>query len=182
MSESKALCISNTVDFFPTTCADPTMTAAEQLSMIMTDLLDVLKAHPILSPIFNSQQDLATAITTVQSILGRDYTTPTVPPPQPSGTTLTAPVITNTNARSTRSKPINLYPKVLLFLSTIQIHYHFTKVKSPHSMPPITFTTSNTSRVIKENNDKVRKYRKPTQKYNNKIQHRTILHGIKKIG
>ena len=99
MSESKALCISNTVDFFPTTCADPTMTAAEQLSMIMTDLLDVLKAHPILSPIFNSQQDLATAIATLQSILSRDHTTPTVPPPQPSSTTptLTIPVITNTN-------------------------------------------------------------------------------------
>ena len=54
MSESKSIHISNTVYFFPTTCADPTMSAAEQLSLIMIDLLDVLKAPPTPSPIFNS--------------------------------------------------------------------------------------------------------------------------------
>ena len=97
MSESKALRISNMMDFFSTTYADPTMSAAEQLSLIMTDLLEVLKAPPTPSPIFNSQRDLATAITTLQSILGRDHTTPTVPPPLPSDPTPTIPVITNTN-------------------------------------------------------------------------------------
>ena len=96
MSESKALQISNTVDFFSTTCADSTMTAAEQLSLIMTDLLAVLKASPTLSPIFNSQRELATVITTLQSILGRDNNTPAVPPPQPICIP-TIPIITNTN-------------------------------------------------------------------------------------
>ena len=70
MSETKAVRISNTVDFFPTTCADPTMTATDRLLLIMTDLLEVLKAPPTPSPIFNSQRESATAITTLQSILG----------------------------------------------------------------------------------------------------------------
>ena len=46
MSETKASRTSNTVDFFPTTCADPTMTATETLSMIMADLLAVLQTLP----------------------------------------------------------------------------------------------------------------------------------------
>ena len=46
MSETKALRTSNTVDFFPTSCADPTMTATETLSMIMADLLAVLQTPP----------------------------------------------------------------------------------------------------------------------------------------
>ena len=70
MSGTKALRIFNTVDFFPTMCADPTMTATERLLLIMTDLLEVLKAPPTLSPIFNSQKKLATVLTTLQSILG----------------------------------------------------------------------------------------------------------------
>ena len=97
MNETKALRILNTVDFFPTTCADPTMSATERLSLIMTDLLEVLKAPPTPSPIFNSQRELATAITTLQSILGRDHTTPTVPPPLPSTPPPTISVTTNTN-------------------------------------------------------------------------------------
>ena len=110
MSEMKAVRVSNTVDFFPTTCADPTMTATDRLLLIMTDLLEVLKAPPIPSPIFNSQRELATAITTIQSILGRDNTTPTVSPPLPVSTPTTIPVTTNTTTRLSRSKPVNLYP------------------------------------------------------------------------
>ena len=53
-------------------CADPTMNATKKLSLIMTDLLAVLKSPPTLAPVFNSQQELATAITTLQSILGSD--------------------------------------------------------------------------------------------------------------
>ena len=96
MSETKAVRTSNTVDFFPTTCADPTMTATDHLLLIMTDLLAVLKAPLTPSPIFNSQQELATAITTLQSILGRDHTTSTVPPPLPASPPTTIPVTTNT--------------------------------------------------------------------------------------
>ena len=55
ISKSKAPRISNT-NFFPITCADPTMTATERLSLIMTDLLAALKAPPSPSPVFNSQQ------------------------------------------------------------------------------------------------------------------------------
>ena len=54
-SELKALRISITIDFFITTCADPTMTAPERLSLIMADLLVVLKTPPTPYPIFNSQ-------------------------------------------------------------------------------------------------------------------------------
>ena len=85
------------------------MTAAERLSLIMTDLLEVLQAPPKPSPVLNSQQELAIAITTLQSILGRDNTTPTATP-TPRIHAPTIPVITNTNTRSTQSKPINLYP------------------------------------------------------------------------
>lgn len=44
------------------------MTATERLSLIMTDLLAVLKSQPTPSPIYNSKQELATAITTLQLI------------------------------------------------------------------------------------------------------------------
>ena len=74
MSETKALRTSNTVDFSPTTCADPTMTATETLSMIMVDLLAVLQTPPKTSPVFNSQRELATAITTLQTLLVPDRT------------------------------------------------------------------------------------------------------------
>ena len=84
MSETKVVRVSNTVDFSPATCADPTMTASDRLLLIMTDLLEVLKAPLTPSPIFNSQQDLTTPISTLQSINGRDHTTPTVPPPLPA--------------------------------------------------------------------------------------------------
>ena len=57
MSETKALRTSNTVNFFLTTCADPTMTAIETLSMIMSDLLAVLQTPPPISPVFNSQRE-----------------------------------------------------------------------------------------------------------------------------
>ena len=109
-SETKAVRVSNTVNLFPTTFADPTMTATDRLSLIMTDLLEVLKAPKIPSPIFNSQRELTTAITTLQSILGRDNTTPTMPPPLPVSTPTTIPITTNTTTRSSHSKPVNLYP------------------------------------------------------------------------
>ena len=99
-----------TVDFFPTTCADPTMTATDRLLLIMTDLLEVLKAPPTPLPIFNSQRDLATAISTLQSILGRDHTTPTDLPPLPAPTPTPTPITADTTKRGTRSKPVNLYP------------------------------------------------------------------------
>lgn len=72
MSETKALRISNTVDFFPTTCANPTMTATETLSMIMADMLAVLQTPPKTSPVFNSQRELATAVATLQTLLVRE--------------------------------------------------------------------------------------------------------------
>ena len=179
MSESKALRISNTVDFFPTTCADPTMSAAGRLWMIITDLLDVLKAPPTPSPIFNSQWDLATAITTLQSILGRDHATPTVPPPQLSSTTPTIPVITNTNARSTQSQPSNLYP-----IGTIICKYH-SDILSFHEGGITSFDATNNLYHVKYlqgdreefTYDEIRKYRKPTQKYTKDIPRRNILHG-----
>ena len=68
MSETKALQISNTVDFFPTTCADPTMTTTETLFMIMADLLAVLQTPPTTSPVFNSQRELAIAVASSNTI------------------------------------------------------------------------------------------------------------------
>ena len=101
--------------FFPTTYVDPTMTAAERSSLIMTDLLTVLKTLPTPFPIFNSQQELATAKSTLQSTLGRD----TLPPQYhhhhhnqsvhqafPSSPTPTFTPIFDQHVR----KSINLYP------------------------------------------------------------------------
>ena len=69
MSKTKALRTSNTVDFFPTTCVDPTMITIETLSMIMADLLAVLETPPKTSTVFNSQRELATAVATLQTLL-----------------------------------------------------------------------------------------------------------------
>ena len=69
MRKWKAPGISNIVDFFPDICVDPTMTATEKLSLIM---FDVLQPPPKPSPIFNSQQELATVVTRLKLILGRD--------------------------------------------------------------------------------------------------------------
>ena len=74
ISETNSLQISNIVDFFPTTCADPTMTATETLSIIMVDLLAVLPIPPKTSQVFNCQRELATAIATLQTLLVRDGT------------------------------------------------------------------------------------------------------------
>ena len=41
------------------------MTATKRLLLIMTDRLEVLKAPPTPSPIFNCQRDLATSISTL---------------------------------------------------------------------------------------------------------------------
>ena len=68
MSETKALWTSNTVDFFQATFADPITTAIKTLSIIMSDLLAVLQTPLTTSPMFNSQEELAKAITTLQSI------------------------------------------------------------------------------------------------------------------
>ena len=102
MSETKALQTSNTVDFFPTTCDDPTMTATETLSMIMTDLLAVLQTPQKTSPLFNSQTELATAITTIHTILVRNGTS------EQTSALVTKtrcvprrmPIVSNTNTRS----------------------------------------------------------------------------------
>ena len=72
MSETKALQTSNTVDFFPTTCADPTMTATETLSVIMADLLVVLQTPPKTPLVFNHHRELATAVATLQTLLVRE--------------------------------------------------------------------------------------------------------------
>ena len=166
MSETKALRISNTVDFFPTRCADPMMTATERLLLIMIDLLEVLKAPPTPSSIFNSQQELSTAITTLESILGQDHTTPTVPPPLSTTPSPTILVTTNTKNRSTRSRPINLYP-----INTI-IQKYYADTLSFHKGEITSFDATNNLYHVKYlqgdkeefTYDKIRKHKKPTQK------------------
>ena len=113
MSETKALRTSNTVDFFPTTCADPTMTATETLSMIMADLLAVLQTPPKTSPVFNSQRELATAITTLQTPLVRDGTSkqtfaPVTKPRCRPRRVQKAPIVSNTTTRLSCSQPTNV--------------------------------------------------------------------------
>ena len=97
MSGTEALRTSNIVDFPPTTCADPKMAATDRLLMIMLDLLSVLKSAPTSYPICNSHQQLAIAITSLQSILVIDgtseqTTTPTTKPRHKP----TTPIISNT--------------------------------------------------------------------------------------
>ena len=179
MSETKALRISNTVDFFHTTCTDPTMSATEHLSLIMIDLLEVFKAPLTPSPIFNSQWELATAITTLQSILGRDHTTPTVPPPLPNTPPPTIPVTTNTKTRSAQFRSINLYP-----IGTI-IQKYYAYALSFHEGEITSFDVTNNLYHVKYLQgdreefiyDEIRKYRKMTQKYTKNIPCRNILHG-----
>ena len=110
MSETKALQTSNTVDFPHITYADLTMTTIETLSMIMSDLLSVLKLPPIISSVLNSKWELATAITTIQFIFIRDRTSkPTIEPTTKLRRKPTIPIITHTNIRSLQSQPTNFF-------------------------------------------------------------------------
>ena len=102
----------------PTTCADPTMTATNTLSMIIADLLKVLQSTPTTSPVFNCQCDLSEALETLQTILIRDDTTQSVPiTSNPIGKPTLAPKIKPVDPSYSknivwlsRSNPTNLYP------------------------------------------------------------------------
>ena len=68
MDTTKKIRQSNTVDFFPTTCEDPTITPTKTLSLIIKDLLTVLKEPPPMSPFLPQSLGLTTSVTALQSI------------------------------------------------------------------------------------------------------------------
>ena len=53
---------SNTVDFFPTTSKDQSITPTETLSLIIKDLLTVLKDPPAMSPFLPHSLGFTTAV------------------------------------------------------------------------------------------------------------------------
>ena len=57
------------MDFFPTTIDDPTITPTETLSLIIEDLLTVLKDPPPMSPFLPQSLGLTNAVESLQSIL-----------------------------------------------------------------------------------------------------------------
>ena len=69
MDKTNKIRKSNTVDFFPSTCDDPTISPTETLSLIIEDLLTVLKDPPPMSPFQPQSLDLTKAIEALQSIL-----------------------------------------------------------------------------------------------------------------
>ena len=69
MDTTKKIRQSNTVDFFPTTSDDPTITPTETLSLIIEDLLMVLKDPPPMSPFLPQSLGLTNAVKALQSIL-----------------------------------------------------------------------------------------------------------------
>ena len=60
---------SNTVDFFLTTSDDPTITPTKTLSLIIEDLLTVLKDPPPMSPFLPQSIGFTNAVEALQSIL-----------------------------------------------------------------------------------------------------------------
>ena len=86
------------------------MRATEILSMIMADLLAVLQTLPKISPNFNSQREIATTVTTLQSILVRNGTSEQTSTPTKSRRVPIAPIISSTTPRSSQSQPTNLSP------------------------------------------------------------------------
>ena len=69
MPMTKSTSRSNTVDFFPSTCDDSTITATDTLSLILEDLLTVLQQPPSMTPFLPRTMDLTNAINSMQSIL-----------------------------------------------------------------------------------------------------------------
>ena len=69
MDTTKKIRQSNTVDFFPTTTDDPTTSPTETLSLIIEDLLTVLKDPPLMLPFLPQTLGLTNAIEALQSIL-----------------------------------------------------------------------------------------------------------------
>ena len=181
MSKSKALQIVNTVDFFSITCADPTMTAAERLSLIMTDLLAILKAPPTPSRIFNSQRKLATAITTLQSILGGDNSTH-------YSTTTATNLYTNhpNHHQHQRSidqwKPINLYPigTIIRKYNINASSFHEDEITSYNAINNLYHVKYLQSDREEFTYGEIRKQRKTTQKHTKIKQPKTMSHGLKR--
>ena len=62
MDTIKKIRQSNTVDFFPSICDDPTITPTETLSLIINDLLTVLKNPPPMSLFLPQSLGLTTAV------------------------------------------------------------------------------------------------------------------------
>ena len=69
MDTTKKIRQLNTVDFFPTTCEDPTITPTEILSLIIEDLLTMITDSLPMSPILPHSLGLTTAVEALQSIL-----------------------------------------------------------------------------------------------------------------
>ena len=69
MDTTKKIRQSNTVDFFPSTCDDPIITPTKTLSLIINNLLTVLKDPPSMSPFLPHSLGLTTAVEALQSIL-----------------------------------------------------------------------------------------------------------------
>ena len=64
--------ISNTVDFFPVSCANPTLSADNTIALILEDLLQVLTTPQPTIPHLQPGAELTDAVKLLQSILGRN--------------------------------------------------------------------------------------------------------------
>ena len=69
MDTTKTIRQSNTVDFFLTTTDDPTITPTETFSLIIEDLLTLLKDPPPMSPFLQQSLGLTNVVESLQSIL-----------------------------------------------------------------------------------------------------------------
>ena len=76
MVETKSERTSNTIDFFPVCCENPTISAEDTLATILLDLLNVLQTPVPSIPFLCDGTELTTAVKSLQDILGATTTTP----------------------------------------------------------------------------------------------------------
>ena len=69
LDATKKIRQSNTVNFFPFACEDPTITPTETLPLIIEDLLTILKDPPPMLPFLPHSLNLTTAVEALQLIL-----------------------------------------------------------------------------------------------------------------
>ena len=120
MPKTRAFCTSNTVDFFLHDCDMPKTSSTNQLALIFTDLLDVLKRpHPSTS-FLQKGTNINDAVQHLKRLLNSqvepsstpDFTPTTAPPPAPppvppSAPPTSAPTPVPTSAPTSVTPPNN---------------------------------------------------------------------------
>ena len=134
------------------------MTATKTICLVVLDLVASLNSPSTPSPVFNSQQKLAAAIITLQSILGRDKTNvqSTVPTikltkkPRLCQVSLLTPTPTIDHHNQNKTIYILLIPSSEKFISILQQHHYGIKGKSHPLMSSRIFITSSTTRATEK--------------------------------